>query len=360
MPANSTSLRPTYEGFVRDTKEALLLFEGVLRGSLPRVTRRPHDRERSSLIKSGSIFIYEEGASGIKRWTDGVPWSPSRILGNFLIYRELEKPFPPGEKKRATKKMSKRPGEDPMQSDGLDSSFTSPIEPDTPTSPMVKNEYGSGSNSDKETERLLVGSLTDSYAFKDQGLIKKTMSVNVEGVQYHMVSYYNPEDVRNGTLHRPNQKGDLSFLKVRPELIHRQNFRAPVEDMEESMQQYAQSMRPNQPYMAPHGFVPHSTAGYMPHVSAPMHTAPGYGMQMHGYSQQYSDPHVNRSMPTSQAPSLSPQAPQHGYYAAPTSMPAHSQSMAGAYNPYAQYQDPSPHKFEAPSGYPTWPSHGGH
>ncbi|CAO3597762.1 unnamed protein product [Absidia cylindrospora] len=27
---------------------------------------------------------------GIKRWTDGLVWSPSRIFGNFLIYRELD------------------------------------------------------------------------------------------------------------------------------------------------------------------------------------------------------------------------------------------------------------------------------
>ncbi|KAK5279304.1 Global transcription regulator sge1, partial [Cryomyces antarcticus] len=93
------TLQPTYKGFVSDSADGLVLFEGCLAGKLNHVPRRPHDRERTSLITSGSVFIYEENASGIKRWTDGVAWSPSRILGNFLIYRELEKPFPPGEKK---------------------------------------------------------------------------------------------------------------------------------------------------------------------------------------------------------------------------------------------------------------------
>jgi Gti1/Pac2 family len=68
----------------------------------------PTPRERAQLIKSGCVFIYEENGSGIKRWTDGVPWSPSRILGNFLVYRELMKPFPSGEKKRVKKK-NRRP-----------------------------------------------------------------------------------------------------------------------------------------------------------------------------------------------------------------------------------------------------------
>ena len=88
-----------------DTHDALLLFQAAIDDIIYKVVRRPHDRERGDVIRSGSIFIYEETGSGIKRWTDGVPWSPSRILGNFLIYRELEKPFPPGEKKRATKKL---------------------------------------------------------------------------------------------------------------------------------------------------------------------------------------------------------------------------------------------------------------
>jgi hypothetical protein len=63
-----------------------------------------HDREREELINRGHVFIYEKHSSGIKRWTDGLNWSPSRVLGNFLIYRELEKAFPLGEKKKVIKK----------------------------------------------------------------------------------------------------------------------------------------------------------------------------------------------------------------------------------------------------------------
>ena len=118
-------LVPTFHGFVHNSMDGLILFEACLSGKLHHVPRRPHDRERSSLIKSGSIFIYEENASGIKRWTDGVAWSPSRILGNFLIYRELEKPFPPGEKKRAMKrKRASMPGEPYPRRDSDDNEGT--------------------------------------------------------------------------------------------------------------------------------------------------------------------------------------------------------------------------------------------
>ena len=99
MPAAHTPLMPTWHGYVLDASDAHILFEAVLSGLLTQSTRRPQNGERARLIRSGSVFVYEENRSGIKRWADGVAWSPSRRLNDFLIYRELDKPFPPGEKK---------------------------------------------------------------------------------------------------------------------------------------------------------------------------------------------------------------------------------------------------------------------
>lgn len=97
-------MAPTWTGFVHSTMDAVVVLEACLQGKLLHIPRRPHDRERASIIASGKVFIYEENASGIKRWTDGVTWSPSRIMGNFLVYRELNKPFLAGEKKKAKKR----------------------------------------------------------------------------------------------------------------------------------------------------------------------------------------------------------------------------------------------------------------
>lgn len=227
---------PTFHGFVHNSMDGLVLFEACLSGKLHHVPRRPHDRERTQLIKSGSIFIYEENASGIKRWTDGVAWSPSRILGNFLIYRELEKPFPPGEKKRAMKrKRTSMPG-DPYprrDSDETDSAdLTTPLTPPTPNAGgEVKAELPS-SDQDKELERSLIGSLVDSYGFRPDGLVKKTMSISVNGISHHMVSYYKVDDVKTGVLPRPLTDARLANISVRPELYLKQNFRAPVEETE--------------------------------------------------------------------------------------------------------------------------------
>ena len=225
---SSGSLQPTWFGHVTTARDALVLFEACLNGTLHHVPRRPHDRERSQLIKSGCVFIYEENASGIKRWTDGVPWSPSRILGNFLVYRELVKPFPPGEKKKANKRNKRmtKPGEPYPRSGSGDA----PLSPTTP----VRSDVGA---ENRENERALIGSLVDSYGFKEGGLVKKTMSVTVHGVQHHLVSYYKIEDALDGTLSPPSKDPRLASTEPRPDLVARQNFRAPLDDIEDGSDQ---------------------------------------------------------------------------------------------------------------------------
>ncbi len=76
---------PPWSGWIETTGDALLILEAARRGLIPRVTRRLVDSERK-MITSGSVFVFDEDESGIKRWTDGFVWSPSRILGNFLVY----------------------------------------------------------------------------------------------------------------------------------------------------------------------------------------------------------------------------------------------------------------------------------
>jgi hypothetical protein len=83
----ASPLVPTYKGHIASTTDALILIEACLLGELNHLPRLPHDHERQDLIKSGNVFIYEEHASGIKGWTDGVSWSSSHISGDFLIYQ---------------------------------------------------------------------------------------------------------------------------------------------------------------------------------------------------------------------------------------------------------------------------------
>lgn len=80
---------------------------------------------------------------------------------------------------------------------------------------------------DRNRERQLVGSLSDSYKFRKDGLIKKTMSIVVNGVSQHLISYYDPKDVLQGKLRTPSSVPELASLEISPELLIKQNFRIP-------------------------------------------------------------------------------------------------------------------------------------
>ncbi|OTA60231.1 hypothetical protein K449DRAFT_332682, partial [Hypoxylon sp. EC38] len=226
-PPSGGPLLPTFTGYISSTMDALILFEACLRGVLFHVPRRPHDRERSNLIVSGNVFIYEEHSSGIKRWTDGVPWSPSRILGNFLLYRELDKPFQPGEKKRAMKRTKPDGGVGKPASNSRSNSIGGGMAGALASAGSSMPNYDAMTNGRNDAERALVGSLIDSYQFKHDGLVKKTISVTYNGIQHHMVSYYNIEDVVRQKLRTPSTDPSLRGVVPRAPLISSGSFRAP-------------------------------------------------------------------------------------------------------------------------------------
>jgi Gti1/Pac2 family transcription factor len=163
--SSTTWTEPPWSGWIETTGDALLILEAARRGMIPRVTRRLVDSERK-MITSGSVFVFDEDESGIKRWTDGFFWSPSRILGNFLLYRETEKR---GAGHRGPRNEAPDQGE---QSGGVDASGSggSKLEGQTLSRPRGETTR---LGIDRQRERSLVGSLTNSYKFKTGGMMKK-------------------------------------------------------------------------------------------------------------------------------------------------------------------------------------------
>ena len=154
--SNTQWTEPPWSGWIETTGDALLILEAARRGLIPRVTRRLVDSERK-MITSGSVFVFDEDESGIKRWTDGFFWSPSRILGNFLLYRETEKRGAGHRSARA--EAAANADEDSVKQEGQ-----------TLSRPKSEsNRLGI----DRQRERILVGSLTNSYKFKPGGMMKK-------------------------------------------------------------------------------------------------------------------------------------------------------------------------------------------
>ncbi|KAI8095988.1 Gti1/Pac2 family-domain-containing protein [Thamnidium elegans] len=226
--SKQNAVRATFHGYIENTRDSLLLFEACKRGIIPRISRRLQDKERH-LIKSGSIFCFDENESGIKRWTDGLVWSPSRILGNFLIYRELD-----------DKKLIRSSSADY----GMMHGGTTNIDENNNNEILRSRSSSLGSSSSttvtaagyvvapdhlrRQREKALLGSLKNSYKFKRNGLIKKSMSLIVDGVQQHIISYYSKEDVLSNRLKTPSNIVELSSLEVSPGLCLRQNFRIPI------------------------------------------------------------------------------------------------------------------------------------
>ncbi|KAL6310272.1 Gti1/Pac2 family-domain-containing protein [Sparassis latifolia] len=206
-PSNSWT-EPPWTGWIETTGDALLILEAARRGLIPRVTRRLVDSERK-MITSGSVFVFDEDESGIKRWTDGFFWSPSRILGNFLLYRETEKRGAGHRSARAEQAQQAAAAaaaaaaqeEHQVQfADGKDMQSLS--RPKSESSRM---------GIDRQRERSLVGSLTNS----------------IGGVAQHLISYYKVEDVEQGRLRAPSTLPELASLDISPEYLDKTHFRNP-------------------------------------------------------------------------------------------------------------------------------------
>jgi hypothetical protein len=184
---------PPWSGWIETTGDALVILAATCRSLIPRATRRLVGAE-CRMIASGSVFVFDEQESGIKRWTDGVFWSPSRILGNFLLYRETDckgaghgrKGSDEDRKRMIMRGAREWEGAGPWQHESA---------------------KGRQHTLDRQRELTLVGSLTNNYKFKAAGLMEKvrvvissvslyltlalqTFSVTNSGVAQHLISCY--------------------------------------------------------------------------------------------------------------------------------------------------------------------------
>ena len=362
-PGKAPICKPTWRGHVETTKDALLVFEACFNGTLAHCFRRPHDRERNSLIVSGNVFVYEEGTSGIKRWTDGIPWSPSRILTNFLIYRQLNSPFPPGEKKRATKRSQRpvRPGEP----------YAAPVPSLKMEGSAYQTDISAGNSNmkpddgtDKDIERTLVGSLVDSYDFKESGLLKKTMTVIVNNVQHHLVSYYSLDDAKYH-LKTPREDPRLKDQNLREELLHQPRFKFPnFDDAGDGLLEQLEATASPYSYLPQISTVPPCINGQSGHVSQQDQSPHSYYPAVGNFATQPTTPSpfsqypMPLVSPLSQAafpPTLTAYSPQRSSQTIPIPLKQEQQHFQWppvskaqrtlslpAQNPAARYQ-PLPH-----------------
>lgn len=134
-------------GYINNYEEAMLLIHAIRLKCFPVLKERLSIEDREK-IESGDIFCFMENESGMKRWTDGRIWSPSKICGEFLVYQEVPRHL-------SKNSIKKRKGSEMMLSDG---------------STLVRKE----DVIDRTT------------------LHKKTISIRFNNITYHIISYYRP------------------------------------------------------------------------------------------------------------------------------------------------------------------------
>ncbi|KAJ3078234.1 hypothetical protein HK100_010786, partial [Physocladia obscura] len=88
QPSKSLKSFESWFGFVKERADAVLLVEAVIAGTVKALKMVPAD----ATLRSGSVIVFAESSlqTQMTRWRDGESWSPSRIHGPFLLYREVE------------------------------------------------------------------------------------------------------------------------------------------------------------------------------------------------------------------------------------------------------------------------------
>ncbi|KAL1923285.1 uncharacterized protein VTP21DRAFT_8265 [Calcarisporiella thermophila] len=260
----------TYFGHIKTTQDALLIFEACRMGMLPRAQKRLSEKERGA-VRSGAVFVWDEKEASMRRWTDGRHWSPSRVSGNFLSYRELE---------------AKR----------------------------------------RDTEDNSICPARPTFAFKADGLIKQSYSVNtVDNRRLHLICYYSRKDVLNHRLPVPTKDERLSSITVPVGYYLDSTGAAP------SDQPAAQ-----QPDLPPQQSPPHrrSSMPYPSQAFAPPNEPQPHPPLLHHHPHPHPHPH-----PLHQPPQPFQHPPQHLH---PQGRPlVVSQSAPAHANPHSYHPTPA-------------------
>ncbi|OLY81941.1 cAMP-independent regulatory protein pac2 [Smittium mucronatum] len=271
----------TYNGHIENLRDAVLIFEACRVGALQTVPRRLNDDERRN-IKSGSVFVWNEKESGIRRWTDRFNWSASKTSDDFLVYSEWSLP-----RRKSAKSISDAHGLNSSVSNELDfkpvffrgylpedtldftnknhqtkqnkpQKFSLSIPSSQSISGLVKDVHLQDSSAQHDRgfrntsflanenrqhymaeKRSISLNLNETNLSRfidrprhkkktpsqigkelENGLIKKTISiVDLLGNKNHLVCYYSQSDLRNGSLITPSNDPNFPIDEI-PEGIY--------------------------------------------------------------------------------------------------------------------------------------------
>ncbi|KAJ3498193.1 hypothetical protein NLG97_g1313 [Lecanicillium saksenae] len=186
----ATILLPTCKGYLASEEDALVLVEACLSGQLHHVPRGPSGDESLDIIQSGSIFVYETGASGLREWVDGSFWRFCGMQGRISNYTRHVLPCyePHSSVARAKDRM------------------------------LLPEQSWSG-----KTQKLALGRELGKaqHSMQTNRLTKQVVSATFQGITHHIICYVALEDVLAGQLETVTNlcKRDFGITKTRTGLV---------------------------------------------------------------------------------------------------------------------------------------------
>ncbi|KAL7421125.1 hypothetical protein Q5752_004010 [Cryptotrichosporon argae] len=178
-PPNTSTQQPAAVCALKSPADAIHVLEAVRLGLVPRVTRRLTGQERQ-MIRPGTVWVWEEEETNMRRWTDGRRWGASRVGGGgFLVYTESSESLsPPASRHDSPAGSTPAPG-----------------------------YYGSGSP--RRVEPLIKQTYSTTM----------THPVNAKAKKFHVVAYsskHNPQGDGPNPLPLPHELPNLARIKVQP------------------------------------------------------------------------------------------------------------------------------------------------
>ena len=268
----------SFFGHVQTTLDAAILMQAAMTpgGGVSPIQRRLslYERER---IRSGSVFVFTESETGMRRWTDGMRWSKSRVDGQFLVYRRLDQQpsdrqtggsnasdgftsipsYGGGGDETDGNECSQSSSSTPRQGNGaFDASkrsigaepgYQSSVEYNSITGSQEGNETGDLSKDDDgnaaggpslkigPVRRLRMSDSSNAHpypkkrvpsnSYYDNVMCKKTFSINIRGFVTHVICYYCKTDLDQYLLPIPSKMPQFARFKVSAEFLDPSNFR---------------------------------------------------------------------------------------------------------------------------------------
>ncbi|KAI9330626.1 Gti1/Pac2 family-domain-containing protein [Obelidium mucronatum] len=175
-PIAKTSNFETFYGFIENEMDALLVVQGTIHGVL-KAFKGDADDMASVKVRSGTVIVMPENGTSVKRWRDGLRWSPSRAYGPFILYRQIES-------------VDSSSNASVLSSDNAHSE----VSPHSVTVHGLEPTYSTKT-------------LKEGTQIAKTGLTKRTITIpGSDGQKHRVVSYYSSADVLAMTSRREQAK----------------------------------------------------------------------------------------------------------------------------------------------------------